>query len=154
MLTGLESALAGISKTISWLDWWLSTVLGFHEALHPSSQANFERILSSELKALAFVGSQAVPALANLLLSRWDSLLAEVQSTEELSLLRTLLYHSPRRSSLPHSWTQHSTRPAQLPMMPSSTRPCIPPTFRSDQHRATAGPTPPTDLPTHREVLR
>ena len=94
VLTGLESALAGTGETISWLDWWLSTVSGFREALHPSTQANLERILSSGSKALAFVGSQAVPALANLLLSRRDSFLAEVRSTvptEELSLLR----HSP-----------------------------------------------------------
>ena len=94
VLTGLESTLAGIGETISWLDWWLSTISVFREALHPSAQADFERILSSGSKVLAFVGSQAVPALANLLLSRRDSLLAEVQSTvpaEELSLLR----HSP-----------------------------------------------------------
>ena len=94
VLTGLESALAGIGETTSWLDWWLSTVSRFSEALHPSAQANFERILSSGSKAIAFVGSQAVPALANLLLSRCDSLLAEVRytvPTEELSLLR----HSP-----------------------------------------------------------
>ena len=38
-------------------------------------------------------------------------------------------------------------------MMPSSTRPCIPPAFQSDQHRATAGPTPPTGRLTRREVL-
>ena len=94
VLTGLESALAGIGETISWLDWWLSTVSGFSEALHPSAQANFERILSSGSKAISFVGSQAIPALANLLLSRRDLLLAEVRytvPTEELSLLR----HSP-----------------------------------------------------------
>ena len=94
VLTGLESALASIGETTSWLDWWLSTVSGFSEALHPSAQANFERILSSGSKAIVFVGSQAGPALANLLLSRSDSLLAEVRYTvpaEELSLLR----HSP-----------------------------------------------------------
>ena len=94
VLTGLKSALAGIGEIISWLDWWLSTMSGFREALHPSAQTNFKRILSSGSKAPAFVGSQAVPALANLLLSRRDSLLAEVRSTvptEELSLLR----HSP-----------------------------------------------------------
>ena len=94
VLTGLESALAGIGETISWLDWWLSTVSGFREVLHPSAQPNFERILSSGSKVLAFVSSQAVPALANLLLSRRDSLLTEVRATvptEELSLLR----HSP-----------------------------------------------------------
>ena len=32
VLTGLESALAGIGETISWLDWWLSTVSGFRKA--------------------------------------------------------------------------------------------------------------------------
>ena len=42
VLTGLESALAGIGETISWLDWWLSTVSGFRKALHPSAQADFE----------------------------------------------------------------------------------------------------------------
>ena len=112
VLTGLESALAGIGETRSWLDWWLSSVSGFRKALHPSAQANFERILSSGSKALAFIGSQAVPALANLLLSRWDSLLAEVRSTvptEELSLLR----HSPsttRRGNLPRHAPGHSTQ--------------------------------------------
>ena len=130
VLTGLESALAGIGETISWLDWWLSTVSGFRENLHPLAQANFERIFLSGSKALSFVGSQAVPALANLLLARRDSLLAEVRSTvptEELSLLRHSPLHPPRRSSRPHSWTQRSTRLAQHPTMLSSTRPCTPP---------------------------
>ena len=138
VLTGLESALAGIGETISWLDWWLSTVSGFREALHPSAQASFERILSSGSKVLAFVGSQTVPALANLLLSHWDSLLAEVWSTvsaEELSLLR----HSPlppTAAIFPTTlcpWIRHSTRLAQPPTMPSSTRPCTLPLFRSNQ---------------------
>ena len=91
VLAGLESALASIGETASWLDWWLSTISGFSEALHPSVQPNFERILASGPKAIAFVGSQAVPALTNLLLSRRDALLAEVRYTvpaEELSLLR------------------------------------------------------------------
>ena len=158
VLTGLESALAGIGETISWLDWWLSTVSGFREALYSSAQANFEMILSSGSKALSFVGSQTVPALANLLLSRRDSLLAEVRSTvpaEELSLLR----HSPLPASaaiippLP-SWIRHSTRLAQPPTMPSSTRPCISPVFRNDHHRATAESPPPTVRRTHWEAPR
>ena len=94
VLAGLESTLASIGETASWLDWWLSTVSGFSEALQPSAQPNFERLLASGSKAIAFVGSQAVPALTNLLLSRRDALLAEVRYTvpaEELSLLR----HSP-----------------------------------------------------------
>ena len=94
VLASLESALASIGETASWLEWWLSTVSGFSEALQPSAQPNFERILSSGSKAIAFVGSQAVPALTNLLLSRRDALLAKVRYTvpaEELSLLR----HSP-----------------------------------------------------------
>ena len=73
-------------------------VSGFREALHPTAQANFERLLTSRAKALSFVGSQAAPALANLLLSRRDSLLAEVRSTvpaEELSLL----WHAPLPTS-------------------------------------------------------
>ena len=40
VLTGLESSLAGIGEMISWLDWWLSTVSRFREALHPSAQAS------------------------------------------------------------------------------------------------------------------
>ena len=80
------------------MDWWLSTVSGFREELHPSAQANFERLPFSGSKTLAFMGSQTVPALANPMLSRRDSLLAEVRSTvptEELSLLR----HSPLPTS-------------------------------------------------------
>ena len=94
VLAGLESALASIGETASWLDWWLSTVSGFSEALQPSAQSNFKRLLASGSKAIAFVGSQTVPALTNLLLSHSDALLAEVRYTvpaEELSLLR----HSP-----------------------------------------------------------
>ena len=146
----------GTSETISWLDWRLSTVSGFHEALHPSAQANFKRILSSGSKALAVVGSQAVPALANLLLSRLDSLQRKYgpQCGQKSCLsCGTPLYHPPRLSSPPRSWIRYSTRLAQPPTMPLSTRPCTLPVFRSDQHRATAGPTPPTVRRTHREAL-
>ena len=148
VLTGLESALAGIGETISLLDWWLSTVSGFREALHPSAQANFERILSSGSKALAFVGSQAVPALANLLLSR-RKYGPQCRQKSCLSC-GTPLYHPPRLSSPPHSWIRHSTRLVQPPTMPSSTRPCTLPVFRSHQHRAT---TPPTIRRTHQKAL-
>ena len=153
VLTGLESALAGIGETISWLDWWLSTVSGFREALHPSAQANFERILSSGSKALAFVGSQAAPALANMLLSRRDSLLAEVRSTvstEELSLLR----HSPLPpaaaifpSTLLDTALNKSRAASSDALVHKALHPPLIP-------KRTAGPTPPTNLLTHREVLR
>ena len=98
VLAGLETALSGLGEAASWMDWWFSTVSGFREALHPSAQAKFERLLSSGSKTLAFMGSQTVPALANLMLSQRDSPLAEVRSTvptEELSLLR----HSPLPTS-------------------------------------------------------
>ena len=98
VLAGLETALSGIGEGVSWMDWWLSTVSGFREAFHPSTQANFERLLSSGSKTLAFIGNQTVPALANLMLLRCDSLLAEVRltvPTEELSLL----WHSPLPTS-------------------------------------------------------
>ena len=94
VLAGLESAMASVAETASWLDWWLSTVSGFSEALQPSARPNFERLLVSGSKAIAFVGSQTVPALTNLLLSHRDTLLAEFRYTvpvEELALLR----HSP-----------------------------------------------------------
>ena len=99
VLACLETALSGLGEAVSWMDWWLSTVSGFREALHPSTQANFERLLSSGSKTLAFMGSQTVSALANLMLSQRDSLLAEVRSTvptEELSLL----WQSPLPTSI------------------------------------------------------
>ena len=157
VLTGLESALAGIGETISWLDWWLSTVSGFSEALHLSVQANFERILSSGSKAIAFVGSQAVqhwpicssPAAIH---SWWRS---DTQCQQKNCLsCDTSLYHLLRRSSCPHSWTPRSTRLAQRPTMLLSTRPCIPPASRNDQPKAVAGQTPQTGRMTHREGLR
>ena len=39
VLAGLESAMASVAETASWLDWWLSTVSGFSEALQSLSAA-------------------------------------------------------------------------------------------------------------------
>ena len=67
-------------------------------SLSDEARANFEQLLVSGSKTLEFLGSQAVLALGNLVLSRRDSLLADVRSTvpaEELSLLR----HTPLPTS-------------------------------------------------------
>ena len=86
--------MSGIGEATSWLDWWLSTFAAFHDSLSGEARANFERLLVSGSKTLEFLGSQAVPALGNLVLSRRDSLLSDMRSTvpaEELSVLR----HTP-----------------------------------------------------------
>ena len=62
----------------------------FRELLPDEARVNFERLIASGSKALEFLGSQAVPALGNLVLLRRDSLLTDVHSTmpaEELSRL-------------------------------------------------------------------
>ena len=64
---------------------------GFRESLPDEARVNFERLMVSGAKALEFLGSQAVPALGNLVLLRRDSLLTDGRSTvpaEELSRLR------------------------------------------------------------------
>ena len=147
VLAGLETALSGLGEAASWMDWWLSTVSGFRKALHPSDQANFERLLSSGLKTLAFMGSQTVPTLANLMLSRRNSLTAEVKSTvptEELSLLRHSLL--PTSTAIfPSALLDTALNKARAtPMMPLSIRPCTSPAFPSDSRRATTSPPPPT----------
>ena len=156
VLTGLESALAGIGETISWLDWWLSTVSGFRDALHPSAKANFEKSSHRDRKPS--------PSLAARQFQPWltCSSPARIHSWRKYGLqyrqksclfCSTPLYHLLRRSSPLHSWIRHSTRLAQPPMMPSPTRTCILPVFQSDQHRATAEPPPPTVRQTRREAL-
>ena len=90
LVSSFETALSGVGEVTSWLDWWLSTVAAFRESLPDEARVN-ERLMVSGSKALEFLGSQAVPALGNLVLLRRDSLLTDVRSTvptEELSRLR------------------------------------------------------------------
>ena len=69
----------------------MSTCGGFCEHLPDEVRADFERLILSGSRALEFLGSQGCTALANLVLSRRDSLLAGVRSTvpaEEVARLR------------------------------------------------------------------
>ena len=79
-----------MDEVISWLDWWLSTLSKFGEALPEETRSNFQRMMVSGKRSLEFLGSQTTPVLANLVLLRRDSLLSDVRSTvpaEELSRL-------------------------------------------------------------------
>ena len=87
----LETMLSGVCEVSSWLDWWLSTCGGFREHLPGEVRADFERLMLSGSRALEFLASQGCTALGNLVLSRRDSLLADVRSmvpAEEVARLR------------------------------------------------------------------
>ena len=87
----LETMLSGVCEVSSWLDWWLPTCGGFREHLPDEVRADFERLILSGSRALEFLASQGCTALGNLVLSRRDSLLADVRSTvpvEEVARLR------------------------------------------------------------------
>ena len=90
-VSSLETMLSRVCGVSSWLDWWLSTCAGFREHLPDEVRANFERLILSGSRALEFLASQGCTALGNLVLSRRDSLLADVRSTvpsEEVARLR------------------------------------------------------------------
>ena len=73
------------------MDWWLSTCGGFREHLPAEVRADFERLMLSGSRALEFLASQGCTALVNLVLSRRDSLLADIRSmvpAEEVARLR------------------------------------------------------------------
>ena len=77
----METMLSGVCEVASWLDWWLPDEV----------RANFKRLILSGSRALEFLASQGCTALSNLVLSRRDSLLADVRSTvpgEEVARLR------------------------------------------------------------------
>ena len=87
----METMLSGVCEVTSWLDWWLSTYGGFREQMPVGVRADFERLILSGSRALEFLASQGCTALSNLVLSRRDSLLADVRSTvpaEEVAPLR------------------------------------------------------------------
>ena len=90
-VSSLETMLSGVCEVLSWLDWWLSTCGGFREHLLDEVRADFERLMLSGSRALEFLAIQGCTALGNLVLSRRDSLLANVRSTvpaEEVARLR------------------------------------------------------------------
>ena len=80
-VSSMETMLSGVCEVASWLDWWLSTCGGFRENLPIEVRADFERLILSGSRALEFLASQGTTALGNLVLSRRDSLLADVRST-------------------------------------------------------------------------
>ena len=90
-VSSLETMLSGVCEVSSWLDWWLSTCGGFREHLPAEVRVDSERLMLSGSRALEFLASQGCTALGNLVLSRRDSLRADVRSTvpaEEVACLR------------------------------------------------------------------
>ena len=87
-VSSMETMLSGVCEVSSWLDWWLSMCGGFQEHLPDEVHADFKRLILSGSRALEFLASQGCTALGNLVLSRRDSLLADVRSTEEVARLR------------------------------------------------------------------
>ena len=86
-VSSMETMLSGVCELSS----WLSTCGGFREHLPDEVRADFERLILSGSRALEFLASQGCTALGNLVLSRRDSLLADVRSTvpaEEVACLR------------------------------------------------------------------
>ena len=91
-VSSLETMLSGVCEVSSWLDWWLSTCGGFREHLQDEVRADFERLMLSGSRALEFLASQGCTAFSNLVLSRRDSLLADVRSTVPAEEVVRLIY--------------------------------------------------------------
>ena len=91
-VSSMETMLSGVCEVSSWLDWWLSTCGGFREHLPGEVRADFERLILSGSRALEFLASQGCTALGNLVLSRRDSLLADVRSTVPAKEVASLRY--------------------------------------------------------------
>ena len=90
-VSSMETMLSGMCEVASWLDWWLSTCGGYRDHLPIEVRADFERLMISGSRALEFLASQGCTTLGNLVLSRRDSLLADVRGTvpaEEVARLR------------------------------------------------------------------
>ena len=90
-VSSLGTMLSGVCEVSSWLDWWLSMCGGFREHLPDEVRDELERLILFGSRALEFLASQGCTALGNLVLSRRDSLLADVRSTvpaEEVARLR------------------------------------------------------------------
>ena len=45
LVSSFETAWSGMGEVTSWLDWWLSTVAGFREALPDEARVNFELLM-------------------------------------------------------------------------------------------------------------
>ena len=94
-VSSMETMLYGVCEVSSWLDWWLSACRSFREHLPDEVHADFERLILFGSRALEFLASQGCTALGNLILSRRDSLLADVRSTVPLEEVARLRYSPP-----------------------------------------------------------
>ena len=121
------------------LDWWLSTCGGFQEHLPDGVHADFERLMLSGSRALEFLASQGCTTLGNLVLSRRNSLLADVRSTvpaEEVARLRyaplpetVAIFPSPlldsalskMRAAANDALVQRTVHPPRIPWKPVGT---------------------------------
>ena len=130
--------LSGVCEVSSWLDWWLSTCGGFREHLPDEVHADFDRLILSGPRSLEFLASQGCTALGNLVLSRRDSLLADVHSTvpaEEVAHLRysplpemVALFPSPlldsaltkMRVAANEALVQRTLHPPRIPQKPAA----------------------------------
>ena len=137
-VSSMETMLSGVCEVSSWLDWWLSTCGGFREHLPNEVRADFERLILSGSRALEFLASQGCMALSNLVLSRRDSLLADVRSTvpaEEVARLRysplpetVALFPSPlldsaltkMRAAANDALVQRTLHPPRIPRKPAA----------------------------------
>ena len=137
-VSSMETMLSGVCEVASWLDWWLSTCGGFREHLPDEVRADFERLILSGSRALEFLASQGCTALGNLVLSRQDSLLADVCSTvpaEEVVRLRysplpetVSIFPSPlldsaltkMRAAANDALVQRTLHPPRIPRKPAA----------------------------------
>ena len=139
-VSSMGTMLSGICEVASWLDWWLSNCGGFRENLPVEVCADFERLILSGSRALEFLASQGCTTLGNLVLSRRDSLLADVRSTvpaEEVARLRysplpkmVSLFPSPllgsaltkMRAAANDALVQRTLLPPRIPRKPAAAR--------------------------------
>ena len=137
-VSSMETMLSRVCEVASWLDWWLSTCGGFRENLPIEVRADFERLILSGSRALEFLASQGITALGNLVLSRRNSLLADVCSTvptEEVARLRysplpetVFLFPSPlldsaltkMRAAANDALVQRTLHPPRIPRKPAA----------------------------------
>ena len=137
-VSSMEIMLSGVCEVSSWLDWWLSTCGGFRKHLPDEVRADFEWLILSGSRAFEFLASQGCTALGNLVLSRRDSLLADVRSmvpAEEVAHLRysphpetVVLFPSPlldsaltkMRAAVNDALVQRTLHPPRIPRKPEA----------------------------------
>ena len=102
-VSSMETLLSGMCEVSSWLDWWLSTCVGFRDHLPIEVRADFERLMISGSRALEFLASQGCTTLGNL--ARRDALQADVRGTVPAEEVARLRYSSlPETASIfPHT---------------------------------------------------